>query len=285
MQIEIIKYIQSMISPFGDIFFQLVTMTGEEYFYILAAAIIFWCVNKKFGYKLGFALLTSVIVNVVLKDIVNSARPIGAAGIRSLRIETATGSSFPSGHTQGSATFWISCIIHVRKKWIYFVGILAIFLVGYSRLYLGLHYPMDVIGGILIAIIWTFISNYIFDYADASKKTWVLLIIIVPMLFGMIFFKNKSYYAIVGTVLGFCVGYIIETKYVQYDVRGTKLKQFIKLVFGIGVLIILRNVLKGILPVNIISDLFRYFIIGLWITVGAPMIFKRFVNVSSTIKN
>ena len=63
MQIEIIKFIQSMISPFWDVFFQIVTMTGEEYFYILAAAIIFWCVNKKFGYKLGFALLTSTIIN------------------------------------------------------------------------------------------------------------------------------------------------------------------------------------------------------------------------------
>jgi len=49
MQVEIIKSIQTIISPFGDIFFQIVTMTGEEYFYIIAAAIIFWCINKKFG--------------------------------------------------------------------------------------------------------------------------------------------------------------------------------------------------------------------------------------------
>jgi len=47
MQIEIIKVIQSIKSPFLDVFFQMVTMTGEEYFYIIAAAIIFWCVNKK----------------------------------------------------------------------------------------------------------------------------------------------------------------------------------------------------------------------------------------------
>ena len=145
-------------------------MTGEETFYILVASIIFWCVNKKFGYKLGFALLTSTIVNNALKDIVNSPRPIGISGIRSLRIETATGQSFPSGHTQGSTTFWVSCIIQIKKKWIYIVGILVIILVGFSRMYLGVHYPIDVIGGIVIGIIWIFLSNYIFDYAQRTRK-------------------------------------------------------------------------------------------------------------------
>lgn len=278
MQIEIIKSIQSMVSPFWDVFFQIVTMTGEEYFYILAAAIIFWCINKKFGYKLGFALLTSTIINIAFKDIFNTSRPIGVPGIRSLRIETATGPSFPSGHTQGSATFWISCIIQVRKRWIYIVGILAIILMGYSRLYLGLHYPIDVFGGIVIAIIWTFISNYIFEYTQETKRIWILFAIILPFLIGMIYFREKSYYTIVGTVLGFYIGYILESKYVQYDVRNTRVKQLIKLVFGIGILIIFKSTLKLILPVNIFSDFLRYFIVGLWITVGAPFLFEKFIG-------
>jgi len=278
MQIEIIKFVQSIISPFWDMFFQIVTMTGEEYFYILAAAIIFWCVNKKFGYKLGFALLTSTIVNTALKDVVNSARPIGTPGIRSLRVETATGQSFPSGHTQGSATFWISWIIQVKKKWLCIVGTLAILLVGISRLYLGVHWPIDVIGGILIGFIWVLISNYIFEYADATKKPWILMIIIAPMLIGMLFFREKAYYTISGTVLGFYIGYILESKYVQYEVRNTKVKQLIKLVFGLSILIILKSTLKEMLPISIFSDFFRYFVVGLWITVGAPCIFRRFIG-------
>ena len=278
MQIEIIKSIQSIISPFWDSFFQIVTMTGEESFYIIAAAIIFWCVNKKFGYKLGFALLTSTITNIILKDIINAARPIGVPGIRSLRVETATGQSFPSGHTQGATTFWISCIIKVRRKWIYIVGILAITLVSISRLYLGLHYPIDVIGGIVIGIICVIISNYIFEYAEKTKKTWVLMIIIVPTLIGMIFFREKAYYTIAGTVLGFFIGYILETKYVKYDVRSSIFKQLIKLVFGLVILMTLKGMLKVILPLNIFFDFFRYVVIGLWITVGAPCIFKKLIK-------
>jgi len=278
MQIEIIKSIQSMISPFWDVFFQLVTMTGEEYFYIIAAAIIFWCVNKKFGYKLGFALLTSTIINISLKNLFNTTRPIGALGIRSLRLETATGPSFPSGHTQGSATFWISSIIQVRKKWIYIIGIVVILLVAYSRLYLGLHYPIDVIGGIVIAIIWTFISNYIFEYAQKTKRLWILIAIILPFIFGMIYLREKTYYTIVGTTLGFCSGYIIESKYVQFNVKNTRVKQLIKLVFGIGILLTFKSAFKVIFPVNIIFDFFKYFIVGLWITAGAPFLFERFIG-------
>ena len=278
MQIEIIKFIQSMISPFWDTVFQLVTMTGEENFYILVAAIIFWCVNKKFGYKLGFALLTGTIINTTLKDLLNLPRPIGSPGIRSLRVETATGQAFPSGHTQGAAILWVSAIMQVRKKWMCITGIIVILLVGCSRLYLGVHWPIDIIGGIVIGTIWVFISNYIFEYAEITKKAWILMVIIIPMLIGMIFLREKAYYTISGTVCAFFIGYILETKYVKYDVRNSMVKQIIKLVVGLVVLIALKIILKEMFPNSIVSDFFRYFLIGLWITVGAPYIFKRFIR-------
>lgn len=279
MQVEIIKFIQTIISPFWDAFFQIVTMTGEEFFYIIVAAIIFWCINKEFGYKLGFAILTSAFINTALKDMINSTRPIGVAGVRSLRVQTATGQSFPSGHTQGSTTFWVSCIIKIKRKWIYIVGISIIFLVAISRLYLGLHYPIDVIAGIVVGLIWTFISNYIFEYARLTKKPLVLMIIVVPMLIGMIFFREKNYYTIAGTVLGFVIGYMLESKYVQYEVRSTIEMQLIKLVIGLGILILLKSTLEQVLPINILADFFRYIIVGLWITVGAPSIFKKFIRI------
>ena len=106
---------------------------------------------------------------------------------------------------------------------------------------------------------------------------WVLSAILSKIV-GMIFFREKAYYTIAGTVLGFYIGYILESKYVQYEVRNTMIKQLMKLVFGLGILLMLKSILKEMLPINIFSDFFRYIVIGLWITVGAPCIFKRFAG-------
>ena len=105
-----------------------------------------------------------------------------------------------------------------------------------------------------------------------------IIIIIVPTIIGMIFFREKAYYTIAGTVLGFYIGYILESKYVQYEVRNTIIKQLMKLVFGLGILMMLKSILKEMLPINIFSDFFRYIVIGLWITVGALCVFKRFAG-------
>jgi len=101
----IILFLQQFASPFLDGFFQLVTMLGEEYFYIFLTAFIFWCVDKRYGYKLSFAFLFSGVLNGATKSIVNASRPIGVEGIRSLRVETATGTSFPSGIPRTSRPF------------------------------------------------------------------------------------------------------------------------------------------------------------------------------------
>lgn len=85
MTLEIIEFIQSFSSPFLDSFFQLVTMVGEEYFFILLFAVVFWCINKEFGYRLGFACLSFGLVSIGIKETLRVPRPVGIEGIRSLR--------------------------------------------------------------------------------------------------------------------------------------------------------------------------------------------------------
>jgi membrane-associated phospholipid phosphatase len=97
---EVIKFVQSFSNPFLDRLFQYITMMGEEYFFVIALTLIYWCIDKRFGYKIGFAILGSTALNSGIKEIFKVPRPIGEDGIRSLRTETAGGYSFPSGHTR-----------------------------------------------------------------------------------------------------------------------------------------------------------------------------------------
>ncbi|MFD3157869.1 phosphatase PAP2 family protein [Haloimpatiens sp. FM7330] len=272
---EIIKFIQSFSNSFLDSFFTGVTMLGEQYFTILFVLVVFWCVNKKFGYKLGFALGLGVVFNGMLKDIFKAPRPIGKEGIRSLRTNTATGYSFPSGHTQNTTTFWTSLMINIKRSWLYIVGTIMIVLTAISRLYLGVHWPKDVIGGIIFGIISALAANYLFDYMDKNNDKRVFLILVIIALIGLIFFKSRDYAKAVGVFLGFFIGYVIEDKYVKFEVKTKLLKQVIKVLLGAVVVAVVMVLFKKVLPVSRFSDLIRYFMVGLWCTAGATYMFKK----------
>ncbi|HLV10719.1 MAG TPA: phosphatase PAP2 family protein [Halanaerobiales bacterium] len=275
---EVVKFIQSFSNPFLDRFFQLFTMIGEDYFFILVMALVYWCLDKNFGYRLGFAYLSSGGLNCIIKEIFAVPRLIGKEGIRSLRVETAGGYSFPSGHTQTTATLWTSLLLKIKKRWFTILAFFIIFLVGFSRLYLGVHRPVDVVFGFLIGFAWVFFVNYLFELAvESGRKSWLLLLIL-PAIVGLIFVRTFTYYKVVGTLLSIFTGFLVEPVYIRYKSDGALWQQGIKLIVGLAVLLFLQSFLKNLLPEAPGADLLRYYLMGIWVTIIAPFLFKYFFN-------
>ena len=276
MQLEIIKAIQMIKTPLLDSLFQFVTMLGEETIYLIICSIIAWCINKRLGYKLGFIMLSSGIVNDGLKALFRIPRPIGQPGIISIRVETAPGYAFPSGHTQLATSFWTPLMYSIKKGWIYLLGGCIIAAVAFSRVYLGLHWPMDALCGVGFGILWVWIADKVFQKSvEAGKKT-PLFLILVPALLGAFIIQEETYYKIAGALLGFVFGYCMEDKCIGFDVKAPLTSQIAKCGFGLSIAIALKSGLKLLLPELIIADFFRYMILCLWVTVGAPFIFTRF---------
>lgn len=273
---EIIKLVQSISNPFLDVVFQLITMMGEDIFFMLVTAVIYWCIDKELGYKLGFATLTSACVNFGIKDLLKIPRPIGEPGIRSLRLQTAEGYSFPSGHTQNTATLWTFFMHQFRKRWLYALGILMILLVGVSRLYLGVHTPLDVAGGILIGAFWVVVWNLIYEISQKHKS--ILIVATGLALLGLLVFKDNNYYKSTGALLGLLIGYLFEPRYIGFRERAGAVTQVLKVVIGLSVVYLLRMVLKAVMPVNLFSEFLRHLILLLWITIVTPYVFKRFTG-------
>ncbi|MCM1988411.1 phosphatase PAP2 family protein [Oceanirhabdus seepicola] len=275
---EIIKFLQTFSSPVLDNIFIVITLFGEEIFYTLILCIIFWCMDKKLGYKLGFSLFFSMTINGAVKELLNVKRPIGLEGITSLRVETATGMSFPSGHTQSTTTFWTSLMVNFKKRWLYIIGTIIIILVGISRLYLGVHWPSDVIGAIIIGVVCVFISNIIIEFTLEKNNYIPLIIIALVSVLGLLIFHSSDYIKIVGIMIGFILGMIIEQKWIKFDVKANLKQNIMKVLIGLLILVVIKVFFKTILPVGNLGDFIRYGLIGLWVIAGAPYCFKKLMK-------
>lgn len=281
--LNMLEWIQSLRVPVLDQFFVGITVLGEEYFAIGVLCLILWCVNKKFGYAIGFVYLTSWILNFSIKEIFHMQRPFALnKNITPIRPETATGYSFPSGHTQSISSLSTAVAVSFRKKWLYAAATVLIVLMAVSRMYLGVHTLLDVAVGAVVGIAWVFAARAIFNYAERSDRRALLLILLIPMVVAMVFIHDNDYYKIAGTFTSFLIGYLLDARFIHYDTKSTILQQVVKFVLGMAVLIAIKQVGKAIMGDSLASDYIRYLVIGFWITVFAPLLYKKFLSVKTS---
>lgn len=152
---EIIALLQSAEGPVADALALAITNLGSEHAYIALLVVGYLAWDARAARVVGFALLTSFLVNGLLKGSFDTARPFEldpdllrseAAG------ETAPGPGFPSGHAQLSATFWTLVAAIVKRRAVTVAASAIVVLVSLSRLYLGVHVPIDVLGGLLLGV-------------------------------------------------------------------------------------------------------------------------------------
>jgi membrane-associated phospholipid phosphatase len=146
--IEVIRFLSQFRGPWVNAFFLAFSGIGSTVGYIVLFCILWWGVSWKLGAKLYAALVLSVYLNAVIKDWVAQPRPFDYAEVESVTRPEDYG--FPSGHAQHAALVWSLLAAHFRKRWLTVFAAAAAFLIGYSRVHLGVHFPTDVLGGWLL---------------------------------------------------------------------------------------------------------------------------------------
>jgi membrane-associated phospholipid phosphatase len=274
--LAIVQWIQTFRNPVFDQFFLTINFLGEEEFYILCLPLIFWCLHKALGMRLGAVLVFSTFVNQSLKDFFAQPRPWQYPNVWS-PLKT-TGFGIPSGHSQGTATFW-GYVATQLKSWWWAVAIAIPLFVGIGRMYLGDHFPQDVLLGWALGI--GIVAGYAWLQPRAgnwlgkqSMTTQIALAVIVPLaLFALHATADTA--KSVGVLMGFYAGLPIEEKLIRFDAHTTWVRQIIKFVIGLAILLALRFGLKAIFPEQAIFDLIRYTAMGLWVSIGAPWVFMK----------
>ncbi len=286
MQASILEFFSNISVPWLDQIAEAVTMLGEQYFFIAVITLIYWNISKREGIKLASAFLYSAFLNSLLKIVFHTPRPFEKLGtINAKRLQTATGYSFPSGHTQHSTTFFITLAQIIRRRWFSVIALVVIILIGVSRVYLGVHWPVDVIGGWILGVLVAYVFCSIVDSCteDSSRlrrifigiQTVVILVTIFIFVLDLVYLKGsmkiEDFFKISGITSGGIYGYLIEERYFDFSAEDAGLvRKIARYIIGIAATIGIMTGLKIVLPEHYAADFFRYLLVGAWVTFFWP---------------
>ncbi|MGD1820147.1 MAG: phosphatase PAP2 family protein [Pleomorphochaeta sp.] len=292
MQKEILLFLLNISNPIFDFIANISSVLGEQNILILLLAIIMYAYDKNKGFAICSSLVISLFSMGALKAIFKAPRPFTVIDeINGKRLTTATGYSFPSGHTTGAAAMYSSISFAIKKRVVSIFCAIIIVLVGLSRLYLGVHWPIDVATGLILGILLSMIFYPIFEKLaqDPTKKfkasiyfASISLLISLSLSILLQFSKidTVAFSDMMKTMsfsTGGFFGIAYETKKINFKVDGSITQKIVRIVILIAGMLILQLALSSIIPESIyyIGAFFRYTIIGLWLTAIFPKVFKK----------
>ena len=297
MNMELLKLLENIRSPFLDSIIGIITSLGEETVAVVVICMIYWCISKRTAYIIGVAFFLSGITVQCMKICLRINRPwVIEPSLNPVpsAMERSSGYSFPSGHTQAATALYGSLGAVIRLRTIKVVCFLIPFLVAFSRLYLGVHTILDVAASLAISFFVVFITVRLFSNDSVSKKLDLLLPLImilytvVVIVIAAVLFSNgtieERYLSDClkssGAGIGFAVGMYVERKYIQFSTKAKSiLWQVVKFVCGLAGVFIIQEGLKLIVGTGLIIDAARYCLIILWAMAFFPLIIKRFFEV------
>ena len=279
----LIEWLQTFVSPFMDAMWGAITQMGSEDFFLVFVPLVFWCIDDRKGWLLLNLLIASTVSNDLLKHLFATSRPDPAA-VRVIMSETGTGYAFPSGHTQNATVFWGYLASQLKRKAWWALAGLLILLVGASRLYLGLHWPQDVLGGFVIGSaivaigIWATPRIAAGDIFAGKAPLWWGSVIVPIVVFAA--YPNDTTSLALGVICGVNLGYgiLLPLTGQGFPVRVMFLKQVAKMVIGLGGLLLIRVLLKMVLPDPIAFRFLRYAVMGIWCGLAAPLLFRAWFS-------
>lgn len=297
---QLLYAIQSIRTPLLDGIFGVITRLGEETILLVIGMLIIWCLNKKWGFRFLAAGLVGTALNQLLKAIFLIPRPWVLDPefeiVESAR-EAATGYSFPSGHTQSAGTVFGMIAMWLKKRAVTVACVIVILLVGFSRMYLGVHTPYDVGVSLLTSALTVFGVTALCERAKTGKQKTALLGGMVAFAVVLVLYVTfapkraanvaefdahgvENAWKLLGSMIGLAVAWMMDERYTNFDTKAVWWAQVIKLALGFALVMLIKEagkpVLRALLDGHQAAEAIRYFLmvmvgVGFW-----PMTFKWF---------
>lgn len=291
--------VQSASNGLLDTFFLALTWLGNREGFLVILTLVYWCINRSWGARLLVLTMLSSWFNEALKSLFDLPRP-DPARVRQLVSETSFG--FPSNHAQtGAVIIWGYLAAKVRRTWFSILAVVIIFLIGLSRIYLGIHFPQDVMGGwilgIVILLVWLRFEDRLAAWWHAQPASRQALVAIAGPLVLMFLtpadsasrYPNETGATVAGILIGAGLGAMLESRTVQFRVDGSLGRRLLRYLVGIalvGAIYVGGVLLPELHPwgLDIVVRVLRYGLLGLASVWLAPWIFVKLRLADSDLK-
>lgn len=280
--IPVILWLQGF-SPGLDGFFKGITLLGNQEFFLIFLPLVYWCIHRPTGVRLSVIFLFSAYVNFAVKVMGGLPRPF-EYDTRVRAIVHATGNGFPSGHTQGAVVLWGFLAVAFRRPWLWVMAAVLMVLVPLSRLYLGVHFPLDLLGGYLIGgailglCLW--VEPKVVSWLDSTSFQRRLgFSFFFPLMLVLGFYSGDKGVVTAGASLaGMSSGFVLERQWVRFSAQGPLGQRVLRFLLGaVGLAFFylgLKLLFAGLEPAPLFRFV-RYALVGLWGGFGAPWLFVR----------
>lgn len=276
-----------------------VTELGGEMPFLVIALIVFWCVDKRRGYYVLSVGFLGTLTNQFMKLWFRIPRPWVLDPnftILEQAREAASGYSFPSGHTQNAVGTFGALVVTTKTKLVRYIALALAVLVPFSRMYVGVHTPADVLVAAAIAVCFLLaLRPVVFDWD--GKYIPMLLIALTVLAAAFLCFVEfwpfpadidlhnlesgiKNAYTLAGSLAGLIIVYFVDEKYLRFDTKAVWWAQIVKVALGLLAVLAIKSGLKTPIDAlcggHMVARAIRYFLIVIMAGIVWPLTFKWF---------
>lgn len=296
-------WLESLRIPVLNEFMLAVTYLGDEIAFLVVALILIWCADKRTGFYVLSVGFLGTIANQFMKLWFRIPRPWvldPQFTILEQAREGASGYSFPSGHTQSSVGTFGAIAYITKNRVLRWICIAAVILVPFSRMYVGVHTPLDVGVAAIMAGALIFGLKPVILSKD-HRVFPVFLGIMVAVSVGFLCFVElypfpadidphnmasglKNAYTLLGSLLGLVIVYIVDEKWLHFPTKAIWWAQIIKVAVGLGLVLAVKSGLKTPLEAvfgALVGRAVRYFLIVVTAGIVWPLSFRWFTKIGT----
>lgn len=296
---ELLYFFEKIRVPGLNEFMLAITTLGEETAFLVIALILFWCIDKYVGYYTLSVGFIGTIANQFLKLWFRIPRPWVLDEnftILEQAREGASGYSFPSGHTQSAVGTFGSIAATTKNRKICVASIVIAALVAISRMYIGVHTPLDVGVSVVLAVFLIFaVRPLVFKNRKIGMP--ILLLAMLSMAIGYLcfvefyhfpaeVFASENYqhglenaYTLLGALVGLVIVYIVDEKWLHFSVKAVWWAQVLKVIIGLVLVLAVKVGMKGMLNAlfgELVGRSARYALIVIVAGILWPLTFRWF---------